>query len=96
MLLCSFVSRVSIRGTLTDAHNKTIRTQDEALDSTLWPYIYAAIDVRSLEDGNSVERIDQGSSASCRRIRKRARASREASSARTLYAARRAHESQGI
>jgi len=76
-----------MRGTLTDARNEAIHTQDEALDSTLWPYICVAIDVRSLEDGNSVERIDQGSSASYRRIRKRARANREASSARTLSAA---------
>jgi len=94
--MTAYLSRVSIRGTLTGARNETIRTQDEALVSTLWPYIYAAIDDRSLEDGNKVERIDQGSSASCRRIRKQARASREASSARTLSAAWRAHESQGI
>jgi len=52
------LSRVSIRGTLTNARNETIRTQDEALDLTLWPCIYAAIDGRSLEDGNGVERID--------------------------------------
>jgi len=82
-----YMLRVSIRGTLTDARNKTIRTKDEALDSTLWMYIYVAIDVRSLEDGNSVERTDQGSSAGYRRIRKRARANREASSTRTLSVA---------
>ena len=64
------VSRVSIRGTLTDAHNEIIRMQVEVLNSTLWSYICAAIDGRSLEDGNDVERIDQGSSASYRRIRK--------------------------
>ena len=81
------VSRVSIRGTLTDACNETIRTQDETLDSTLWPYTCAAIDGRSLEDRNSVERIDQGSSASYRRIRERARAKRKASCAWTLSAA---------
>jgi hypothetical protein len=46
------MSRVSIRGTLTDACNETIRTQDEALDSTLWPYVHAAIDGCSLEDGH--------------------------------------------
>ena len=60
------LSRVSLRGTLTDAHNEIIRTQVEALNSTLWSYICAAIDDRSLEDGNGVERIDQGSSASYR------------------------------
>jgi len=82
-----FLSRVSMRGTLNDARNKTIRTQDEALDSKLWSCAYAAFDVHNLEDGNSVERIDQGSSASCRRIRKRAHTNREASSARTPPAA---------
>ena len=77
------MSRVSIRGTLTDAHNEIIRTQVEALNSTLWSYICAAIDDRSLEDRNGAERIDQGSSASYRRIRKQACANQQASSART-------------
>ena len=70
------MSRVSVRGTLTDAHNEITRTQVEVLDSTLWSYMCAVVDNRSLEDGDGVERIDQGSSASHRRIRKRARASR--------------------
>ena len=81
------LSRVSIRGTLTDARNETIRTQDEGLDSTLWPYTCAAINGRSLEDGNNIERIDQGSSTSYRRIWERARAKRKASSAGTMSAA---------
>jgi hypothetical protein len=81
------LSRVLLRGTLTDAHNEITRTQVEALNSTLWSYMCAVVDDRSLEDGNSVERISQGSSASYRRIRKRARTNREASSARTPPAA---------
>ena len=51
---------------------------------------------RSLEDGKGVERTTQGSSANYRRIRRQARANQEASSARTLSAAWRAHESRGI
>jgi len=62
------LSRVSVRGTLTDAHYEIVRTQVEALDSTIWPYVCAATDGRNLEDGNSVERIDQASSAGYRRI----------------------------
>ena len=81
------MSSVSIRGTLTEARNEVVRTQVEALNSTLGSYIRVAIDDRSIEDGNSVERIDQGSSASYRRIRKWARANQEASSARTPPAA---------
>jgi len=81
------LSRVSIRGTLTDAHNEITRTQIEALNSTLYPYMRAVVDDRNLEDGNSVERIDQGLSTSHRRIRKQARRNREASSARTPPAA---------
>jgi hypothetical protein len=81
------LSRVSVRGTLTDAHNEITRTQVEALNSTPWSYMCAVVDDRSLEDGNGVERIDQGSSACYRRIRKRARANREASCARTPPAA---------
>jgi len=30
------LSRVSVRGTLTDAHNEITRTQVEALNSTPW------------------------------------------------------------
>ena len=81
------LSRVSVRGTLTDTHNEITRTQVEALNLTPWSYMCVVVDDRSLEDGNGVERIDQGSSASYRRIRKRARTNREASSARTPPAA---------
>ena len=63
--------RVSVRGTLTDAHYEIARTLVEALNSVLWSYVCAAIDNRNLEDGNSVERIDQASSAGYRRIRNR-------------------------
>jgi len=77
------LSRVSVRGTLTDPHIEIIRTQVEALNSTPSSYMCAVVDDRSLEDGNGVERIDQGLSASYRRVRKRARANRESSSART-------------
>jgi len=66
------LSRVSVRGTLIDAHNEIIRTQVEALNSTLWSYVCKAIDGRNLEGGNGIERIDQGSSASYRRIWKQA------------------------
>ena len=34
------VSRVSVRGTLTDAYNEITRTKVEALNSTLWSYTY--------------------------------------------------------
>ena len=78
---------MSVRGTLTDARYEIARTQVEALNSTLWSYVRAAVDGRNLEDATSVERIDQGSSASYRRIRKQAHTNREASSARTLPAA---------
>ena len=81
------LSRVSVRGTLTDAHNEITHTEVEALNSTPWSYMCAAVDDRSLEDGKGIERIDQGPSASYHRIRKRARANREASSARTPPAA---------
>ena len=52
-------------------HYEIARTQVAALNSTLWSYVCAAIDGRNLEDGNSVERIDQASSAGYRRIRNR-------------------------
>ena len=65
------MSRVSVRGTLTDVHYEIARTQVAVLNSTLWSYVCAAIDGRNLEDGNSVERIDQASSAGYRRIRNR-------------------------
>jgi len=60
------LSRVSVRGTLTDAHNEITCTQVEALNSTPWSYMCVVVDDCSLEDGNGVERIDQGSSASYR------------------------------
>jgi len=65
------LSRVSVRSTLTDVHYEIARTQVAALNSTLWSYVCAAIDDRNLEDGNSVERIDQASSTGYRRIRNR-------------------------
>jgi len=57
--------------------------QVEALNSTLQSYICAVVDDHSLEDGNGVERIDQGSSTNYRRIRKWVRTNQEALSART-------------
>jgi len=69
---------------LTDVHNEIARTQIEAPNSTLYPITRINVNDRSLEDGQEVERIDSGSSANYRRIRKQARANREASSARTL------------
>jgi len=81
------LSRISVRGILTDVHNKIARTQVEALNSTLYTFTYTVIDGRSLEDGKDVERIDEGSSARYRRIRKLARANQKASSARTPPAA---------
>jgi len=80
------LSRVSVRGTPTDVHDEIARTQVEASDSTLHPVTRTVINDRSLEDEKGVERIDQGSSAGYRRIRKQARANRKASSARTLPA----------
>jgi len=81
------LSRVSVRGILTDVHNQIARTQVESPNSTLYPITRIIIDDRNLEDGKGVERIDKGSSANYRRIRKQARANREASSARTPPAA---------
>jgi len=49
------LSRVSVRGTLTDAHNEITRTQVEALNSTPWSYMCAAVNDRSLEDGKGIE-----------------------------------------
>jgi len=81
------VSRISVRGILTDVHNEIARTEVEAPNSTLYPVTRMVIDDRSLKHGKDVERIDQGSSANYRRIRKQARANREASSTRTPPAA---------
>ena len=72
---------------LTDVHNEIARMQVEAPNSMLYPITRIIIDDRSLEDGKGVERIDQGSSANYRRIRKQARANQEVSSARTPPAA---------
>jgi len=81
------LSRISVRGILTDVHNEIAHTQVEAPNSTLYPVTRMVVDDRSLEDGKGVERIDQGSSANYRRIRKQPRANEEASSARTPPAA---------
>jgi len=81
------LSRISVRGILTDVHNEIARTQVEAPISTLYPVTRMVIDDCSLEDGKGVEQMDQGSSANYRRIRKQAQANREASSARTPPAA---------
>jgi len=81
------LSRVSVRGILTNVHNEIVRTQVEALNLTLCSVTRIIIDNHSLEDGKGVERIDQGSSANYRRIQKQARANQEASSARTPTAA---------
>jgi len=59
-----YVSRVSVRGILTDVHKEIACTQVEAPNSTLYPVTRTVIDDRSLEDGKGVERIDQGSRAS--------------------------------
>ena len=64
------LSRISVRGTPTDVHVGIIHTQFEASYSTLYPVTRTVIDDRSLEDRKDVERIDQGSSAGYRRIRK--------------------------
>ncbi len=64
------LSRVSVRGILTDAHNEITRTRIEALNSMLQSIAHTVIDDRGLEDRKDVERIDQGSSADYRRIRK--------------------------
>ena len=66
------LSRISVRGILTDVHNEIARTQVEAPNSTLYPVTRMVVDDRSLEDGKGVERIDQGSNAGYRRIRKQA------------------------
>jgi len=57
-------------GTPTDVHVGIIHTHFEASYSTLGPVTRTVIDGRSLEDRKGVERIDQGSSAGHRRIRK--------------------------
>jgi len=59
------LSRISVRGTLTDAHIKNIRTQVEASNSMPYPVIHAVLNAHSLEHGKSILRINQGSSASC-------------------------------
>ena len=62
------LSRIPVRGTPTDAHVGIIRTQFEASYSTLCLVTRTVINGRSLEDGKGVEQIEQGSSASYRRI----------------------------
>jgi len=49
------LSRVSVRGTLTDVHDKIARTPVEASNSTLYPVTRTVIDDRSLKDGKGVE-----------------------------------------
>jgi len=75
------------KGIPTDVHNEIVRTKVEIPNSTLYTIMRIIIDDPSLEDGKGVERIKQGSSANYRRIRKRARAYRRASSARAPPAA---------
>ena len=55
------LSRVSVRGVLTNIHNKIARTEVEAPNSTLYTFTRTIVDGRDLEDGKGVERIDQGS-----------------------------------
>jgi len=81
------LSRVSVRGFLTDAHNEITFTQIEAPNSMFSSAIHTVVDGCSLEDGKGVERTARGSSCNYRRIRKWARANQEASSARTSPAA---------
>jgi hypothetical protein len=81
------LSRISVRGTLTGVHDEIARMKIEASNSTLYPVTRTVLDDRSLKDRKGVERIDQGSSAGYRRIRKQARANQKASSARTPPAA---------
>jgi len=57
------LSRISVRGTLTDVHDEIARTQVVASNSMLYPVTSMVIDDRSLEDRKGVERIDQDSSA---------------------------------
>ena len=90
------LSRISVRGILTDMHDEIECTQVEASNSTLYLVTRTVIDNRSLEGGKGVERIDLGSSVGNRRIRKQARANQKTSSARTPPAAWRGHGSQGI
>jgi len=76
------LSRLSVRGTLTDVHDENTHTQVEASNSTLYPVIRTVLHGHSLEHGKSV-RIVQGSSAGYRRIRKQARANQKASNTTT-------------
>jgi len=64
------LSRISVRGIPTDAHNEIICTKDKIPNSTLYTITRIIIDDLSLEDGKSVERIKQGSSTNYRRARK--------------------------
>jgi len=81
------LSRISVRGTLTDVHDENARTQVGASNSTLYPVTRTVLDGHSLEQEKSVLRIDQGSSTGYRRTRKQARVKRKASSTRTPSAA---------
>jgi len=64
------LSRISVRGTLTDMHIENIRMQVEASNSMPCLVIRTILDDCGLKHGKSVLRIDRGSSVGCRRIRK--------------------------
>jgi len=81
------LSRVSVRGTLTDVYDENTRTQVEASSSTLYLVTRTVLDGHGLEHGKSVLRIDQGSRIGYRRTRKQARANQKALSARMPSAA---------
>jgi len=49
------LSRILVRGILTDVHNEIARTQVKAPYSTYYPVTRMVIDDRSLEDGKGVE-----------------------------------------
>jgi len=57
--MLTWLSRISVRGILTDVHDEIAHTQVEASNSTLYPITRTVIGVPSLKDGKGVERIDQ-------------------------------------
>ena len=67
------LSRISVRGTLTDVHSESIRTGVEVTDSTPPLVARTVIDDHGLEHGKSLVRIDWGSTAGIPRIQKQAR-----------------------
>jgi len=48
------VSRISVRGNLTDVYDENTRTQAEASDSTLYSVVRTVLDGQGLEHGKSV------------------------------------------